>query len=350
MFERIHVKNFRILKDVEIGDLSRINLITGLNNSGKTSLLEAMYLLSVARDPTIAVNPDLRAVLEASGGPVGGDDSSAKVQWDKFFSDMNPDNPVKISGDHADGRMALEIQSTRSKVARVSLDSPGRSSNGDGAIGLSFLYTAPDGSQIKSKARLEKGELDVSTPDESRVFTAFLVHSGTGNLRNDAVALAGLRVQKRDGLVLKALRVVEPRLRSVEDSVATGYPVIHGDIGLPEMVPLSVMGQGMTQVVQLVLSISYAQGGVVLVDEIETGLHHSIMPHVWKVVDEAARGANVQVFATTHSFECIEAAHETLAPDDFRLHRLDLVDSNVRCVTYTPESIGAAIRHNLEVR
>ena len=85
--------------------------------------------------------------------------------------------------------------------------------------------------------------------------------------------------------------------------------MIWGDIGLRELVPLAVMGDGMSRLARLVLAIADAPGGLVLVDEIETGLHHTVLSDVWRVVDEAARQFETQVVATTHSYECIRAAH-----------------------------------------
>ena len=122
------------------------------------------------------------------------------------------------------------------------------------------------------------------------------------------------------------------------------------DIGLRELVPLPTMGAGMTHVTRMVLAAAMVPDGVVLVDEIENGLHHSVLPDVWRVVGKAAEQFNVQFFGTTHSFECVQAAHKALGSDDFRLHRLDIVEGENRCVTYGPEAIDAAIRHNLEVR
>ena len=149
---------------------------------------------------------------------------------------------------------------------------------------------------------------------------------------------------------MEALQVIEPRLQSIEDNSSSGAPMIWGDIGLPELIPLSAMGEGMTRIARLVLAISATPDGVILVDEIENGLHHSVLPKVWKVVDTAAKQFNTQVFATTHSFECIEAAHEALGADGFLLHRLEASGTENRCVTYEPEAISAAMRHYMEVR
>ena len=151
-------------------------------------------------------------------------------------------------------------------------------------------------------------------------------------------------------MLLKALQVVEPRLQSIEDNSSSGIPLIWGDIGLSELVPLSVMGEGMTQIARIILAIATAPDGVVLVDEVENGIHHSVLPDVWRVIDEAAKQSRTQIFATTHSFECIEAAHQALGSNGFLLHRLEVSDVESSCVTFKPNGISAAIRHGLEVR
>ena len=170
------------------------------------------------------------------------------------------------------------------------------------------------------------------------------------NIRRDAVRLGQLRRKKQGFLLLKALQIVEPRLQSIEENSSSGTPMIWGDIGLSELVPLSAIGEGMTQIARLVLAIASMPDGVVLVDEVENGIHHSVLPDVWLAIDEAAKQFHTQVFATTHSFECIEAAHQALGSDGFLLHRLEISDAENRCVTFKPNGISAAIRHDLEVR
>ncbi len=171
-----------------------------------------------------------------------------------------------------------------------------------------------------------------------------------GNLKEDAVLLGVLRKRKQGHLLLEALQVIEPRLQSIEDNSSSGTPMIWGDIGLSELVPLPLMGEGMTRVARLVLTITSAPGGVILADEIENGLHHSILPKVWQAVDATAKQFNTQIFATTHSFECVEAAHKALGAEGFLLHRLEANGTENRCVTYEPEEIDVALRHNLEIR
>jgi len=113
------------------------------------------------------------------------------------------------------------------------------------------------------------------------------------------------------------------------------------------------MGGGMERLASLVLVIGTIPNGVVLVDEVESGLHYSILPKVWRAIGEVARQFNTQVFATTHSLECIVAAHRAFSESeryDFRLHRLDRDKESISAVTYDQETLEAAIETGLEVR
>ena len=129
--------------------------------------------------------------------------------------------------------------------------------------------------------------------------------------------------------------------------------MIHGDIGLPRLVPIPFMGDGVRRVLSIVLAIANASGGVVLIDEIENGLHYSAQKHLWQAVAAAARRLDVQIFATTHSWELIRSAHEAFSethPTDFRLHRLDRVNGEITVTSYDQEMIEAALFSGLEMR
>ena len=107
----------------------------------------------------------------------------------------------------------------------------------------------------------------------------------------------------------------------------------------------------MNRIARLILAISASSGGLVLIDEIETGLHHSVLPKVWKVIDKVANECDAQIIATTHSYECVQAAGQSLADtNSFLLHRLEANGLGNRCVTYQPNDIATAIRHDFEVR
>ena len=355
MFSSIKVRNYRGLRDLEVSPLRRINLIAGENNTGKTSLLEAIFLLAGAGNPQMAVNTNVIRGLDSGVGVqlAGILPAGERVPWKEIFSDLDMSRSIDVTGDYKPlGQLEVKITSERLTTTEIPLGSTGDLpiTNLQDKRALIFRYNGPDGTRVEGHIRMKGQGIEISQPAIDVPFNATILSSGIRNTQEDAMRLGMLRTQKLGHLLLEALRVVEPNLQSVEDSTASGTPMIRGDVGLSELIPLPVMGEGMTRIARLVLAISSAPGGVVLVDEVENGLHHKVLPKVWEVVDTAAKQFDTQIFATTHSFECIRAAHESLNGDDFRLHRLEVVDSVLSSVTYEPEAIEAAIYHGFEVR
>lgn len=163
-----------------------------------------------------------------------------------------------------------------------------------------------------------------------------------------------LKRNRKHHILIDALKVIEPRLETLELFTDDGEPTIYGYIGLNEPIPLSSMGEGIDRVTSIILAMGSASGGVVAVDEIENGLHYSVMKDVWQAMAVAAREFDVQLFATTHSLECINAAHEAFQeadPYDFRLHRLDrLASGKIQAVTFDRDLLQSAKEANFEIR
>jgi hypothetical protein len=96
--------------------------------------------------------------------------------------------------------------------------------------------------------------------------------------------------------------------------------------GVPRPVPLNSLGDGMLRVLQLALKLFAAKGGFLLIDEFENGLHYSVQEKVWSLLFDMAEKLDIQVFATTHSWDCIESFSKVASAKDaegvlFRLGR-----------------------------
>ncbi len=357
MLKGLRIRNYRVFKDLKVDGLHRINLIAGKNNSGKTSLLEAIFLLAGGRNPQLAVNTN---VMRMTGpDPIVATPQALENTWKQMFHSLDTDIPISIDGCHeVHGPLALKVslepwQGTES-LPPASL---GGASPSEVPVGhsLTFRYKGSPGDdslgQIRFRPTGTGGSVDVNQPGVSNSLEARIILSRSGNVQEDATLLGKLRTQKRGDLLLDALRVIEPNLESVEDSFASSVPMIWGDVGLSELVPLPVMGEGMTRLARIVLGISAVPGGVLLVDEIENGIHHSVMSKVWKAVSAAAKQFDVQVFATTHSYECFENAVNALGAEGFKFFRVGKTRSGEdEAVMYSPEMIDVAIRHYMEVR
>jgi AAA15 family ATPase/GTPase len=188
--------------------------------------------------------------------------------------------------------------------------------------------------------------------NERRVASIFL-GSSCRSAKVDAAAFSDLEVANRQDEILPPLRMLEPRLQRLSIVLLGEEAVLHGHIGPSRLVPLPFMGEGIRRLLSILLAINQAKGGNVLIDEVENGLHHSVMVKVWQAIAEAARQADVQVFATTHSYECIQAAQQAFQPQDsgvLRLFRLDRIQDQIRVVEYDQETLNYAIEMTHEVR
>ena len=352
MLKSVRISNFRVFDDLAIDQLSRVNLVAGRNNAGKTSLLEAIFLLSGAANPQMALNSN---IIRMPDIPMSGPrEMLRETYWKPMFTALDTDRIIKIEGVHAvRGPVALSMSLERQTVVELPLgdtqEFSAKNLHGEPPLLLSFKGGAEP--EAEGRVRYAGQSIQFEQPNVPVPFDAVILSTQVMNHPDNAERFSRLRKQKKDAELLSALKIIEPRLESIEVNSSSGFPMIWGDIGLPELVPLAVMGEGMTRLARLVLAIATVPGGLVLVDEIETGLHHTVLADVWRAVGEAARQFDTQVVATTHSYECIEAAHEALGDGDgFLLHRLEVSDKGNRCVTYQPEDIDAAMRHELEVR
>ena len=105
----------------------------------------------------------------------------------------------------------------------------------------------------------------------------------------------------------------------------------------------------------MVLSLLLAdlENGLLLIDEIDTGLHWTVMEDLWRLVIGAARNGNVQVFATTHSYDCIKGLASLLErepelAEDVSLQKLERrLD---KAVAFRGEQIPRAVSHHIELR
>ena len=331
MYKRVHIKNFRGLRELMIDDLGRVNLIVGENGVGKTSLLEAIWLLLNAGESVQSVSFD-----EVRGGRFAA--LTADENWPLLFHRLDLGEQVSIVVREADGlKTSLQL-------------GPGRS--------RSYWYRQADPTMGKTPAIREAQEpysAGNSTPDFPH--GVFVSTHREASLMDLAVRFLTTIGPAKIGDLVRDLQRVLPSLRGLDLDFGPkedGPPVIVADVGLARPLPLPLLGDGVAHLLEVLLAVHFAASGVALIDEVESGLHHQNLVAMWEAINRASFERNTQVFATTHSWECIDAAISAFAeshPSDFRLHRLEKDDAGtVRAVTFSHNQAHAALDLNLEVR
>lgn len=369
MYKSFEVSNYRCFSKLTLAELERVNLIAGMNNVGKTALLEALFLHCGAYNPELALRVNAFRGIEAVKVELG---RWVETPWDSLFYQFDVTRSIELAGeDTITGHRSLRLRVLRepAELARLAQFISGGSDEVRKVLGNGESQKVLDTSKTAKVLQLEYQEngrhgsyymivdlsgIRIAPAPPAPPFPAFFQGARIRiPSREEAELFGRLEIQGEQDVVRRVLQLIEPRLKRLAMVVVAGEPILHGDVGVGRLMPLPVMGEGMVRLASLVIHIANAPDGVVLVDEIENGLHHSILPKVWQAIGEVARQFRTQIFATTHSLECIVAAHKAFSESeryDFRLHRLERVNETIRAVTYDQETLEAAIKTGLEVR
>ncbi|MGF1538812.1 MAG: ATP/GTP-binding protein [Elainellaceae cyanobacterium] len=349
MLNSLKIKNFRAFKDLRVDSIERVNLVVGQNNIGKTSLLEAVHLYSSDEVVSAAIR-----LLQRRQEYFLEENSHVVLLGRLFHQDST--EPIEI------GEISGENQLVMRRKWRWNRDGEddGRLEWQDGdhppqgveRTELLTIYQRPKPShtiQMYSDESLAKR----SWLHRSSNSSLFLSYSG---FQADSINTAELwdRIVLTDNEhdVLGALEVVEPALERIV-MVQGGRPQRTAMVKLPDRppIPLHSLGDGMNRLFELSLGLVNV-GKVFLVDEIDSGLHYTTLVDVWRLVFETAAKLQVQVFATTHSWDCIEAFQQAAAehPSDGLLIRLEQGEDGIRAETFSEEELAIVTRESIEVR
>ncbi len=153
--------------------------------------------------------------------------------------------------------------------------------------------------------------------------------------------------------IVEALRILEPDLKSLSVIQLRNKPILHGDIGIGKKIPLTLIGQGIDHFISILLGIAGAKNDVALIDEMEKGFHHSVLPRIWKIIANYAQINNTQIIATTHSRELMNGAVKGIPSelkDEFQYMRIERDEYNFKTKAYNFELLSTALETDLAIR
>jgi hypothetical protein len=355
MISSIRIEGYRGFDTFEMDGLGRINLLVGTNNSGKTSVLEAVYLLYSAGDAD-ALKQLLwwRGEQLAPTNPVP-EHPFPELAIAHLFAGhaLRAEASIRIS---AAGRIRRTIQLTVKDV-------PPKSDAG---------VARPRGLNLEVRATPQRPLLDTIELSASEgLITDMSELRGLSNHRPPALFIApdfssarlatawnSIALTPSEELVLEALRFLDSSIERIAQTTTTYYPAparggfIVKRAGSDLPVPIGSMGDGMWRMLAMSIAITQCRGGVLLVDEIDTGLHYSVMSQMWKLIYNAAQELDVQIFATTHSYDCVYSLAQMCsgreAKKSVTVQRIEV--GKKRAVPYDEEEITVAASRDIEVR
>ena len=354
MFKSFNIKNFRGFKDFSIDSLGRINLVIGQNNIGKTALLEGLFLLLGSNNAHLPLRLNTFRGLDTF--PL-----EAEEIWGWLFYNRQIDSPIQLEAiDKHDIKHTLSIK-LETSATEVSSGKEGNLILGQKLISTTesenktlLLNYSNNKNTYKAQARIIAGGIEHSAGSFSPFSPSYYLGSNIRTPIQDSVNL--FSKLERDGKheeIISTLKIIEPDLKRLAVSYIGGIPNIFADIGRKPLLPITFMGEGINKLLSILLSIASSPNGCVLIDEIENGLHYSVMTTVWQAIGDLVKKLNTQLVITTHSLECIQSAEQVCEQSEdynFKLYRLERADKEIRVIKYDQQDLETSLELGWEVR
>ncbi len=333
MLDHLIVQNYRLFKDLNIPKLGQVNLVTGKNNAGKSTLLEVIRIWA-SRGNSSVVN----SILDKRGDWKDGDEEGtyAALFTDHITTYSAPDFKHELDKnifindfwigfdyDHNDEVRALFLKRTE--------DAEG---NGH-----------PTGFEIANFDFIGFKKGDKNYPQDKAIFIPPSADFDNTSLWDK------IELTPREDDVKHILRVIIPDLVDLGIS-KKGAKVRLKNSEIPA--PLKNFGEGTNRLLMIALALVSAKDNILLIDEIDLGLHYSVHEQLWELIFQFAKEWNIQVFATTHSHDCLSAFSYVANRDEYKEMglslRLQREKDNIIAVDYAPEELEVALTADIETR
>lgn len=362
MLTRVDVVGYRGFRQFQVSDLSTVNLFVGRNNCGKTALLECVHFLASGGDPYVLLNAATRR-----GELVAEDQRNLDLSHFFHQHEIRPGSTFEVSCDAGSQSIVVSTVSVEEFEAPEGL-LPAESRSfelvlriqraGTATAAQRPLYLSDRGALLNDPRRSPR-----RFPADDRREGPPVVFISPESLATGS--LGGMWRQilrdKQELFVRQSMRILEPTLEDIvfepgEPGVRPGTDragILISLEGDSRRFPLGTMGDGMRRLLSLAVALTHVRGGLLLVDEIDTGFHYSIMAQMWELVVRTAAEANIQVFATTHSWDCIEGLsqfcqrHADLSRH-VAIHKIDRAIP--RSVGFSGDAVARMIKAHIDPR
>lgn len=360
MITKLDIENFKDLNTLKINNLSQVTLISGKNNIGKTSILEAIILL-LNNNQSSAIVPFLanREIKDFSVNRLYNEGIEFETAVSGIFCNHSLSKKISITSNDRTLDICINDATPYKNDDYNSVTD---------SLELTYFinnikvnYTSLKGSDGKYKANISKWKPDsVST---------FLIneHGGLDSITNkfnrssksNVVDLFdSIRKNPQENLkdkLIQGLKLLDKTIEDVEIGInqISKEPQIELSRSTSKPVPLSSFGHGMKRFFNIILATVCAKNGVLLIDEIENGIHYSVLGEMWTLIFELAKLNNCQIIATTHSWEF--ASYVTnQSPENQKLFSFiniaRLKNGELSSATYDYQKFNYAMNQDIEVR
>lgn len=181
--------------------------------------------------------------------------------------------------------------------------------------------------------------------------TALYSSSAPINSRESAIWFSDLTKARKAQPIIEAMRKMFPFINDLSIEIHSTAPMVHADIlELPEKIPLGLVSTGINKLFAVLVAMAHQK--VLLIDEIENGIYFDVLPEMWTAIYDFADSCGAQIFASTHSWECLKAASSMIKQhsEDVRLLKLKRADGKCVARIVDGRDFESALEEDVEVR
>ena len=357
MLSNLTIENFRGIRNLNINDMRRLVLLSGNNNVGKSSVLEAVFLMMDHLSPD---SFNRMNIFRGGRIPNVGVD-----QWEPLFYQMDPDNNIKICATRGEDTLTLSYSKDESYIPATNGNLPRNVAGSFQTFAKSNYTLRFDFNVSGSEDYVEVGHFttgenvgtlrelsnDDSKPLLKLIYTSFI---NNNLVRTDPAILDRMGKAEINGekeKLIGFLQRIDPTISDIVTLSVKGIPQLFISTNR-KLIPIQFAGDGTNKLLFIILSIMDAKNGLLLVDEIDTGFHYSMHGDLWKMIADVSRDYNCQVIATTHSYENIMGAIEGTkdCPEEFVFYSLGYDKGELKTFRSSYDLLKSAIRSDMEVR
>lgn len=309
--KKVDIKNYRGLKNLELINLKDINLFIGENNTGKTSILEVLNILSEPSNlGTFIKTSRVRETdYNFSGGSL-----SPYESFKNLFNQKDKQKKIVIDAEIKNQRISVKLTGKETNIISVQSRfgiSENYSTNSESEASKSFkgdfIFNTPKlnfKKEFSFDQNQKRIELDSGTDQDKLLSMEYI--SPLEHLAQNRLISKAIKAGNKNSLI-KMIKIFDNKIKSLEIIDENGRPIPyigHQKLG---MVPLSTFGDGLRKALIIAASIVNVKDGVLLIDEIETSIHKKALLDFFEWFIKSSFNYNVQSFIANHSLEAIDA-------------------------------------------
>ena len=356
MIESFEAENFKVFNRFQMRGITPLTLVSGHNNAGKTSLLEALFLFFDHRSPEVFAK-----LCHMRSGYV---EAQTRI-WEPLFHKLDVSEGMKLRLCTNEKKEASLIFKKDHSFVPSTKTAPSPEMMGQllssvrSSYSLEFEYVTGDYRETGHFSASPTGillNIDTSLEhnEQKPMKWTLLIHSTAARATQDLVEWIGnLEIQGKKETALEVLRLFSPDIQDVFSASQNGLVQLYVK-GKNGVIPLKYAGDGMIRLLYIMAAIVSNPNSLILIDEIENGFHYSVYEELWRMLATIAKDNCCQIIATSHSYENIQSAYEGVKAakqlDAFSLHRLERRDDSIVDNCYEADLIEAALDANMEVR